>query len=110
MPNLPQEEWQRPRLGPNLDRRFLRMLFDGIPLTPGLTITRRALRHDPEDARTAFHGSVDLLVADTELLDLNRQGWSAYFGIAPRRNHDGTKGGCVGIPALFADLDAKDFA
>src|SRR5262245_37179873 len=88
----------------------LRALFDNT-LDADTAINWRGLRHEGRDQpRQGFQSSVDAFVADPALVTLNRGGWSIYFGVAPRRNRDGTKAGCAGISALWVDLDAKDFA
>jgi primase-like protein/uncharacterized protein DUF3987 len=81
---------------------------EALAADPSLTITRRAIRG--EDIRVAFHASVAELLGDRAMERLGSDGWHCYFGVAPRRGRDGTKDGCAGVPALWADLDAKDFS
>ncbi|MBN1140059.1 MAG: DUF927 domain-containing protein, partial [Anaerolineae bacterium] len=39
----------------------------------------------------------------------NQAGRNVYFGVGLRRKHGGKKGDVLGIPALWVDLDGKDF-
>src|SRR5262245_37544670 len=95
-------------LGLTVDRPFLEALFVDV-VTDGLNINWRGLRHDGRDPRQGFASSIAELLDNGQLIELNRDGRSIYFGVAPRRGRDGTKSGCVGVPALWVDLDAKDF-
>src|SRR5436190_21107272 len=92
--------------------QFLTALFPDDVLVDGARVNLRGLRHGapPEDARSAFIPSVaDLCVngrGDT-LVTWNAEGRSIYAAPGLRRGAVGTKDGVLGIPALWADLDAK---
>ena len=45
-----------------------------------------------------------------KLLSGNQAGRNVYFGVGLRRKRGGKKGDVLGIPALWVDLDGKDFA
>src|SRR5450631_1999794 len=67
-------------------------------------------RHPAPSRHIRLNDRQALNMALADLLEANRRGWGAYFGVAPRQADLGrwTRGGkqqLASLPALFIDLD-----
>lgn len=91
----------------------LKLFLDALypaPLPDGITILVRGLPLDGTAPWSEFFSSVDrLLDARAELDRWNADGRSIFFGVALRDGRRGDKDHCWALPALWADLDAKDY-
>lgn len=92
-------------------RRFLAHIFSGVPggLVELRCIARNLPIHDRDRVRQAFFDPAD----HTGILDFAfaaAVSHDAYTGIATRRARSGAKESCLWVPALWAEIDYKDFA
>jgi hypothetical protein len=85
---------------------FLQVLFAGN--APAWRIEFRAIQRASRAVERRFYGSGDSILWK-EFEARNRTGSDIYVGVCPRKGQGSTKAWVAAVPALWADLDGKDF-
>lgn len=89
--------------------RFLDVICKGIVNGAGLYLEFRLLQDGKKPIQT-----FDTLplngISWERMQTLNRAGWNIHFGVCPRKRKGGEKKDVCSVPALWVDVDGKDFS